>query len=153
MDEFIRNSLKLIEFQPMLQILGQVCGCNAHQNRAILISRVCQPEFLCRFPIMLVECSSISGNILELVASDMVLLFATIASLLPLTAVRFKPSAQSCLSSLQGMQKHGVPVPERLIIKFGEVLKDLQELQLKTPSGSNSSIYFQRRKEQVFISI
>jgi len=149
MDKFLKNSLKLTEFQPMLQVLRQVCESNVHQNRAVLISRACQPEFLSRFPTMLVECSSIPGNVLELVASDMVEFFATIASLLPLTAVRFKASARSCLSSLLGMQTRGVHIPEMLILKFGEVLADLQELQVKTPSSSKSSIYYQRRKEQV----
>jgi hypothetical protein len=149
MEKFLKNSLELTEFQPMLKILGQVCESGAQQNRAVLISRACQPEFLSRFPIMLVECSSIAGQVLQQVASDMVQFFATIASLLPLTAVRFKASAQSCLSSLQGMKTQGVPVPETLIIQFGEVLKDLQELELKTPSGSSSSVYYQRRKEQV----
>lgn len=149
MDKFLKNRLTLTEFWPMLEVLRLVCECNTHQNRAVLISRACQPEFLSRFPMMLVECSSNPGNFLEQVATGMLQFFATIAALLPLTAVRFKSTAQSCLSNLQGMQAQGEPVAETLIVRFGEILRDLQELQVKTPSGSTSSTYFQRRKEQV----
>lgn len=149
MEIFLKNRLTLKEFRPMLQVLRQVCECHTHENKAVLISRACQPEFLSRFPMMMVdECSSTDG-VLEQVASDIAQFFATLATLIPLTAVWFKSTAQSCLSNLQGMKAVGEPVAETLIIKFEEVLKDLQELQVKAPKVSTSSTYYQRRKEQV----
>jgi hypothetical protein len=151
--EFVQSRMDSKEFQLLLRVLRKVCECNFDQNKALLITRACQPEFLSRFPTMLVEgaqSKDTSGATVAEVAVDMVRFFATVTMMLPLTAVGLKATVQSCLSSLLGLSaqdESSVVVPDTLVEQFKEVLKDLEALQVSAPKSN--SRWLARRKQVV----
>jgi hypothetical protein len=151
LDKFIKSRMELHMFQLLLRVLRKICECNFDQNKALLITLACQPEFLSRFPTMLVEgalSSDTSGATVQEVAVDMVHFFATLTTMLPLTAVGLKSTVQSCLSSLLGLSAQGdsnVVVPDSLVAQFKEVLSDLEALQVNAPKSN--SRWLARRKQ------
>jgi hypothetical protein len=153
LDKFIKSRMELRMFQLLLRVLRKICECNFDQNKALLITLACQPEFLSRFPTMLVEgalSSETSGATIQEVAVDMVHFFATLTTMLPLTAVGLKSTVQSCLSSLLGLSVQGdsdVVVPDSLVDQFKEVLSDLEALQVNAPKSN--SRWLARRKQLV----
>jgi hypothetical protein len=143
LDKFIKSRMELKMFQLLLRVLLKICECNFDHNKALVIAAACQPEFLSRFPTMLVEgalSSDTSGATVEQVAVDMVHFFATLTMMLPLTAVGLKSTVQSCLSSLLGLSAQGdsnLVVPDSLVDQFKEVLSDLEALQVNLPKSNS----------------
>lgn len=97
---YVKGRLELSEFQCLLGVLRKVCESDYDQNKALLITLACQPELLNRFPTILVEAASMGTANLENAVADVVLFFNTVTQMLPLTAILFKSTIQSCLSAL-----------------------------------------------------
>lgn len=147
---YVKGKLELSEFQCLLSVLRKVCVSDYDQNKTVLITLACQPELLNRFPTILVEAASMGSATLQSAVGDIVLFFKTATQMLPLTAILFKSTIQSCLSALQ----HGLITPQmdqllgqKLIKQVEDVLQDLKALQPEVLAGKPS--WLLRRKEQL----
>lgn len=135
LSDYVKGRLELTEFQCLLSVLRKVCKYDYYdKKRAKLITLSCQPELLNQFPTIVETASKGKATTLESVVNNVVLFTNAVTKLLPLMAILFKITIQSCLSKLQ----HGLTPKTKLVEqKLKNLLKDLQALKPDVDEGKN----------------